>query len=253
MERARGHPDVARLVGLGDDFFTVAVGQRPFALPAQIAPAKKNNDAEMDLLADAKVRDGSSSRMLGNANPASGAVPRDSFKALSLMLGDMFGLPATHPLMEEVAGTDEHLPCAEAEEDSDEDEPMDDAEGEAGVADVTVAAETLDDVLKRLGIRAEGKVYFKEEPAGSTDLPVRRRLGVVNVFRSHGQEKALQAVCSLGHGHCRMQIDFAKCSTRLELETVMAEWLAAGVGLSASEHFHRSAEIKRSLGIKVRQ
>lgn len=194
--------------------------------------------------------------MFAAAAPAigDGGLGDGGFKSLGDMLRDMLGLPSEDPLVAELAECEAELGRhAPAERNGAGVDGEDDKEGDEQEASVGLPAsvQTLDEVMARLGVVLEGRSYFLAQPASSTGPSSNRRIGVINTMRRQGVDYTLQAVCAC-HSKCRLVVDIHRCKSRLELETMLVEWLAKGASQSDNTHHASSIELRKGLGVKVR-
>ena len=47
-------------------------------------------------------------------------------------------------------------------------------------------------------------------------------------------------------------VDLHRCGTRLELETLLLQWLVGGVQKSEQQHYAMGVQLRRALGVKVK-
>ena len=169
----------------------------------------------------------------------------------------MLGCSNDDPLLLQLRGCEKTLLEAEEEAslhkgDAEDVEGDDDSQESEAEEQQEQQVETLDDVMSRLGVTFEGGHYYHHLIGASSELASKVRLGKINTIRRSGMDHSLQAACVQNHRKCTLIVDLHRCSTRLQLERLLVEWLAHGFGKSEQQHHTMGVQLRQSLGVKVR-
>lgn len=251
--------DTLEITGANDHRFIVSRGKPAILLPMRRSMPTSRDDIDLFEAIRPQRPHSVANELVAEVvhNPiGDGNLGDGGFKSLGDMIRDMFGLPSGDPLVAELgeceAELSRHSPLEEEAAPA-EDEDGGDKEDSATEANdgLPASVQTLDDVMVRLGVVLEGRSYFVTQSASSSGPSPKRRIGVVNTMRRQGVDYTLQAMCAC-HSKCRLVVDIHRCSTRLELETLLLEWLANGANESSDAHHARSIAIRKGLGVKVR-
>ena len=237
-----------------DERIKVARGKAPVVFPIREVKTKKTD--HVDLFRDVAT----SSPAASSVKPTSADTTLEddtSFSSLSNLLQDMLGCSNDDPLLLQLRGCEKTLLEAEEEAslhkgDAEDVEGDDESQESEAEEQQEQQVETLDDVMSRLGVTFEGGHYYHHLIGASSELASKVRLGKINTIRRSGMDHSLQAACVQNHRKCTLIVDLHRCSTRLQLERLLVEWLAHGFGKSEQQHHAMGVQLRQSLGVKVR-